>query len=1262
MKKKRPQSDEAWQKLIHEAEQARARCEQRREAMPTCHFPQQLPISEHVESIQKLLQQHQLIVVCGETGSGKSTQLPKICLQAGFGIKGMIGHTQPRRLAARTIASRLTQEIETDNTKKVGYKIRHNDRTDDSTLIKVMTDGILLAELQQDHALMQYEVLIIDEAHERSLNIDFILGYLHQLIKKRPELRVIITSATIDVERIGNHFSNAPVVEVSGRTYPVEVRYRPFDDEEGQDDELIRGKALLDAIKELEKDGWGDILVFLDGEREIHDMAKYLEKCHLNRTEILPLYARLSSVRQAKIFQPHQKRHIILATNIAETSLTIDGVRYVIDFGYARISRYSYRSKVQRLPIEKVSQASANQRKGRCGRVAEGICIRLYAEEDFNARPEYTDPEILRTNLASVILQMKSLQLGDIQDYPFIDAPDQKFVRDGLRLLSEIGALNDAQELTGLGRQLARLPLDPRHARILLAAGEWNCLKEILIIISALSIQDPRERPIEEPGKADESHAQYHDEKSDFLWFINFWNFYRAQAKKLSRNQLQKLCKQQYVSFLRMREWQDIHRQLQESCSELKLNINAEPCDYNQLHCALLTGLLGHVATKTDAREYTGARSVKLNIFPGSAQFSRLPKWFVAAELVETSRLYARNVASIDPNWLLKIAKHLLQTEFFEPHWDAKRQQVMIYEKVSLFGLIIVPRRAVSFGKIDRVEARTLFIQQALVERQLDTQARFFQHNEAIIERVSLLERKTRRADIFDAEKLYDFYHKRLGDDISSLQSLDKWRKIHEREDARILFITEDDILRQQDDDISVEQFPDQITINNIPMPLDYAFNPGQEDDGISVEIPVHALNQIDERIFEKVVPGVFAEKIACLIRSLPKQLRKQLIPVPDVAKECASQLSVSDSTLIQSLSDYIFRTRAIKIEADQWNSAEMPEHLMMKFKVVDADGETLAMSRSLKKLKESLEEHIDEHFSAEQIWPIEQTNIQSWDFGELPYEVTADISNIHLQGYPALSDEGESVSIKVCDTPEKAVRMNHAGLRRLILLRMAKDIKYLMKNMPAINKMSLLYTRLGKTDDLKNSIVLAVIEKVFLDDRPFPRTESEFETLVTENAGKLVSCCNDICESALHILSKHQDIRVLLKSFKRPADIYLVQDVQQQLDMMIYPGFIAETHSSQLQHLPRYLTAIEKRLDKAKLGSAKDKQNTREIGQYVRRYEDLAEADAELANVEQELHQLRWMLEEYRVSLFAQELKTVIPVSAKRLDELIRAIRKVKS
>ncbi len=1250
--------DKALERLRLEVERALERRKHREENVPAVHFTHDLPIHEYLQTIKAKLIENQVLIICGETGSGKTTQLPKLCLEAGFGIDGFIGHTQPRRIAAKTIASRISQELDAAVGEVAGYKIRHSDKTSKDSYIKVMTDGILLAEMQRDRFLNAYDVLIIDEAHERSLNIDFILGYLNQILAKRPELRLIVTSATIDVERFSKQFHGAPIIEVSGRTYPVELRYRPIEHDEDEPEELKNEQGLLSAIEELSKEDPGDILVFLNGEREIHDMMKYLRKQQLPGTEILPLYGRLGSAGQGKVFKAHNKRHIILSTNVAETSLTISGIRHVIDFGYARISRYSYRSKVQRLPIEKISQASAEQRKGRCGRTAEGICIRLFSEEDFEQRPRYTEPEILRTNLASVILQMKSQRLGEIEAFPFIDPPNQRYINDGIRLLKELRALDDNDALTTVGRQLARLPIDPRLARILLAANDWNCVKEILVIVSALSIQDPRERPLDASQKADEAHARFYHKHSDFMSFINLWNFYQEHKGELSRNRLNKLCKTNFLSITRMREWHDIHQQLIDQVDELGFSINKQDADYNNIHCALLTGLLSHVAIKSDDREYTGARSVKLHIFPGSNQFKALPKWIVAGELSETSKLYARVVAKIDPKWLLKPAKHLLQRSCSEPHWDEKKQHISAYETISLYGLVIVPRQIISYGRINQAEARKLFITEGLVNQRLDSQASFYIQNQKIINDIRLLEHKARRMDVLDEEAVFEFYDQRLADSVNSLQSLNGWRKQAERDNPNVLYMNKENIMRHEAENINSEYYPDQIQINHLNFPLNYEFKPGDESDGVNVEVPLAVLNQLKPSHFERLVPGLLEEKITALIKSLPKQYRKQFVPVPDVAKECAKALNNNEQTLTNNLTEYLFRSRGVKIPVESWQSERTSDHLQMNICVVDEKGNCIEQGRDVNELKERFAEVAANQFSMAGAWEIERNQITDWDFDELPEFVEKEVTGTQLKGYPVLEDLLDSVSIKVVDTQQKANVVMRPGLRRLYILNLNKELKYLRKNLPELEKLKLYSSHLYKQGDLTEEIIEALVDKFFIEEYGITRTKQGFEEILNRASQKLVPESVALCELLLDIFKYWHDIHTELSSNIPASMMKSLNDIKSQLNVLFYPGFIKDVPYSWLKNYPRYLQAIEKRLHKLETSSSKDTANLAKIQPLWQSYIELRDLNVDSDNVCPELEHYRWMLEEYRVSLFAQELKTAIPVSKERLANQMKRVR----
>lgn len=1244
--------------------QALARKQSKIDRLPALEFPEILPVSAKREDIARAIQDHPVVIVCGDTGSGKTTQIPKICLSIGRGIDGLIGHTQPRRIAARTIAARIADELKSELGQAVGYKIRHTDKTGPDTYIKLMTDGILLAELQQDRQLKAYDTLVIDEAHERSLNIDFILGYLKNISKTRPDLKIIITSATIDVARFSEHFADAPIVEVSGRTYPVDVWYRPIEEAdvnaENSDEESVREEAILSAINELSTVDRGDILVFLEGEREIHETSKFLEKQNIANTDILPLYARLSSARQSKIFRPHKRRHVVLATNVAETSLTIPGIRVVIDAGYARISRYSHRSKVQRLPVEKISRASADQRKGRCGRVSDGICVRLYSEMDYEQRQEFTDAEILRTNLASVILQMKSLNLGKIEDFPFIDKPDDRFIKDGFRLLTEIGAIDDRRNITPYGKQMARLPIDPRMGRMLIAAHDWNCLTEMLVIVSALSIQNPKERPQEAQAKADKTHAEFEDERSDFLWYVNFWNFYRIQAKKLSKSQLRKMCGQKFVSYMRMLEWQEIHRQLVRLTTDMTLSRNPEAAEYQNIHCALLSGLLSHVAVKTESKEYLGARNIKLHIFPGSGQFSKTPKWIVAAELAETTRLYARVVAGIDAQWLLKTARHLLKRNYSEPYWDIKSQQVSGYEKVTLFGMTVVARNRINFGPVDPEEARNIFIRHAFVYEELRTQAAFFKYNHKVIEEIRLLEKKARRFDVLDDEAIFQFYDNIIPQEVYSGPHFEKWRKKAEKDNQKLLYMQSADIMLHQADTVTEKYYPDKLTLNQMQLPLSYQFEPGQDDDGVSVDIPVHVLNQIDDSQLEKLVPGMLSEKIEILLRSLPKRIRRQLVPIPDTVTDCMQHIELGEQSLSENLSEYIFRSRGIQIKEDDWQLQSIPDHLKMNIRVLDQNQKVLATGRDLEQLKNHVAVEVEDFLSG---LPAADNYLQGftgWDFEDLQVEVETGINDLTIKVYPALVDEDDSVAIRHFDTVEKANRSLRAGLMRLFKLALKKEINYLRKNLPGLNKIELHYSAIGSANEIREDIIHAVIEKLFVLDTDLVRTKVAFESKLADGIPLLIDEANNLCRLVGELLRRHHEIRASISGNISPVMLRAVADIREQLSTLVYRGFVSKTPITWLESYPRYLDAVAKRLDKLNYSPDKDAGNLAQLKPLWDTWKQLSDANRKSDNACREIEEIHWLLEEYRVSLFAQELKTAIPVSQERIKKQLQKIRKI--
>ena len=1252
LKKRNLENNPEWDALIRDIELSIQNKSDRVNRLPKCKFDDNLPINQYVDEISAAILNNSVTIICGETGSGKTTQLPKLCLTLGRGIGGVIGHTQPRRLAARTVAKRIAEELDSDLGSDVGFKIRHQDVTNKNSYIKLMTDGILLAELQRDRYLNQYDTLIIDEAHERSLNIDFILGYIKQLLPKRPDLKVIITSATIDVTRFSEHFNNAPVIEVSGRTWPVDVLYRPIEETNEDEDPISREEVILQAIRELTSYDMGDILIFMEGEGEIHGTDKFLRKQNLRDTDILPLYARLSSSRQNKIFAPHNRRHIVLATNIAETSLTIPGIRYVIDTGMARMSRYSYRSKVQRLPIERVSMAAANQRKGRCGRTSEGICIRLYSEEDFSSRAEYTEPEILRTNLASVILQMKALKIGDIEQYPFINPPDKKFISDGMRLLREINALDKEEKLTPIGSKLVRFPLDPRHARILLAAHDFNCLHEILIIVSALSIQDPRERPIDKQQKADESHKQFSDDDSDFLWFLNLWNFYQKQIKQLSQNKLRKLCQTNFLSYMKMREWIDIHRQLRHVCTEMGLLLNTESASYQNIHCAILSGMSSHVAFLSDKHEYTGARDIKLNLFPASGQFHKKPKWVVAADLVETSRLFARNVARIDSAWLINVAKHLLKHSYSDAHWDSKSSRVVALEKISLYGMTLVAGKRINYGAVNPVESKALFIRNALIEGDLESSATFFKQNNKTIEEVRHLEVKSRRPDILNEEAIYEFYNKLLPAHVYDGQSFAAWSKKLNKEQKQRLCLTKELIINRETDDITEFTYPNNIEFNGMQLPLEYNFLPGAKEDGLSVDIPLEVLNQFDQNKMDYLVPGLIEEKVALLLKSLPKPIRKRLVPIPETAEECVSNIKNHSISLKQNLISYLFKTRAVDIAIDDFTEDVLPEHLRTNYRIIDANNDLIAEGDNIVELKNKLATQIEHAFTDIYKDAFGEEEVSSWNFGDLPVEQKVTSKENTITSYPSLLEEEGKVYRYAFDNLRTAEYYLKFGLRGLLKKSLLKEIKYLRKNLRGIDKLALLYTRFGNKDELVESIINLVLDETFLYEKTLIRKQEQFLSTLEQGRGELIGNADRICVVLQKILEINLQVQKLLSDASMLKHSHAVKDIEEQLEYMMFHGFIEDVSPEYLKQYPRYLEAIIKRMEKLEYGVDKDLQSTKQIQPHWDRIKKLIDHAYETDGNTTAFDEYRWMCEELRISLYAQGLKTKIPVSLKRMDK----------
>ena len=1257
-------SQEAQQAVADEIqqqiEQARLRVEQRKSAVQNLIvFPESLPVSQRKAEIEKLLSEHQVIVVAGETGSGKTTQLPKMCLELGLGNLGTIGHTQPRRIAARSVAARIAEELQTELGDLVGYKVRFNDQISDNTQIKLMTDGILLAEIQTDRFLNQYSCLIIDEAHERSLNNDFILGYLKQLLPRRPDLKVIITSATIDVERFSKHFNNAPIIEVSGRTYPVEVRYRPVAEEDDQD----QLQGILNAVDELQAEGRGDILIFMNGEREIRDTAEALQKQNLKHTEILPLFARLSAQEQNKIFHPSGLNRIVLATNVAETSLTVPGIKYVIDPGTARISRYSYRTKVQRLPIEPISQASANQRKGRCGRVSEGICIRLYSEEDFNNRPEFTDPEILRTNLASVILQMTALGLDDIEAFPFVDAPDKRHIQDGVKLLEELGAFETVQSksgekrrLTTIGRQLAQLPVDPRLAKMLLSAVDFGSVYEVMIIVSALSIQDPRERPTDKQQASDEKHRRFADKKSDFLAFLNLWHYVQEQQKELTKNQFRRQCQKDFLNYLRIREWQDIYQQIRLAVREMGLPINSEKAEYQQIHTALLSGLLSHIGLKeAEKQQYLGARNAHFAIFPNSVLFKKQPKWVMAAELVETSKLWGRMVAEIEPEWIELLAEHLIKKSYSEPRWSKSRGAVIADEKVTLYGVPIVTARPVNYGAIDPTVSREIFIQSALVEGDWNTKHKFFKENQRLVREVEELEHKSRRRDILvDARTLFEFYDQRIGTEVVSQKHFDTWWKKAEKQDPELLNFERSFLINDDAEQVSKLDFPNFWHQGNLKLKLTYQFEPGTDADGVTVHIPLPLLNQVEMTGFDWQIPGLREELVIALIKSLPKSYRRNFVPTPNYAQAFLSRAVPLEKPLLDTLIYELRRMTGVTVDAEHWNWEQIPSHLKMTFRVVDENGKKIAESMNLDELKFNLKDRVQESISAVADDGIEQSGLHIWSFADLPQCYEQKQRGFSVKAFPAIVDEKDAVGIKLFETEfEQAVAMQQ-GLRRLLLLNVPSPIKYLHEKLPNKAKLGLYFTPFGRVLDLIDDCIACAVAKLIADFGGFVWDEASFEKLrdfVRENLNEVTV---DIAQKVEQILSLNHALNQRLKGKMDFTMAFALSDIKSQLSGLVYQGFVQKSGYDRLPDLQRYLQAVDKRIDKLAQDVNRDRAAMLCVEQVQQAYQQLLAKLPKSKPISEEVAEIRYMIEELRVSLFAQQLGTKYQVSDKRVLNVI--------
>ncbi|MFF5556280.1 MULTISPECIES: ATP-dependent RNA helicase HrpA [Streptomyces] len=1285
---RRIRKPEARQSVLDEisAEAAKAseRLAGRSARMPALSYPEQLPVSQKKDEILEAIRDHQVVIVAGETGSGKTTQIPKICMELGRGVRGMIGHTQPRRIAARTVAERVADELKTPLGEAVGWKVRFTDQVNpDATFVKLMTDGILLAEIQTDRELLAYDTIIIDEAHERSLNIDFLLGYLARLLPKRPDLKVVITSATIDPERFAKHFGEAPIVEVSGRTYPVEVRYRPLlegADDDTADSDRDQITAICDAVDELDHEAPGDVLVFLSGEREIRDTADALNKRNLRHTEVLPLYARLSHAEQHRVFQRHTGRRIVLATNVAETSLTVPGIKYVIDPGNARISRYSHRTKVQRLPIERISQASANQRKGRCGRTSDGICIRLYSEDDFLTRPEFTDPEILRTNLASVILQMTAAGLGDIEKFPFIDPPDHRNIRDGVQLLQELGALETAekspeegkrgQRLTPLGRKLSQLPVDPRLARMVLEADKNGCAREVMVIAAALSIQDPRERPSEKQTQADQNHARFKDETSDFLAFLNLWRYIREQQKERGSSSFRRMCKQEYLNFLRIREWQDIYAQLRTVAKQMGITVEEPKGDEGvpeqAVHTSLLAGLLSHIGLKdTEKNEYLGARSAKFAIFPGSALFKKQPRFVMSAELVETSRLWARVNAKVEPEWIEPLAQHLLKRTYSEPHWEKDQAAVMAYERVTLYGVPIVAQRKINFGRIDQEASRDLFIRNALVEGDWRTHHQFFHDNRKLLGEVEELEHRARRRDILvDDETLFDFYDRRIPEHVVSGAHFDSWWKHKRRDEPDALDFERSMLINEKAGAVTKDDYPDSWRQGKLKFRVTYQFEPGADADGVTVHIPLQVLNQVTSEGFDWQIPGLREEVVTELIRSLPKPIRRHYVPAPNYATKFLDRAVPLQEPLPLTLARELQRMVGVPVTADDFDLSRVPDHLKITFRVTDERRRKVAEDKDLEALKVQLRPKARQALSkaaAATAGPsgesIERSGLTDWTIGTLNRVFETRRAGQPVKAYPALVDQGATVAVRLFDTEAEQQQAMWHGTRRLILLNIpVNPAKFASDKLTNQQKLALSRNPHGSIQALFDDCATAAADRLIAAHGGPAWDEASFRKLYDKVRADLVDLTVRTIGQVQQILAAWQACERRLKATNSLVLINNVTDVRDHLARLVPPGFVTATGLPRLPDLMRYLVAEDRRLQQMPTNVQRDTTRMEKVHEMQDEYAWLLEQLPQGRPVPKAVLDIRWMIEELRVSYFAHALGTAQPVSDKRIVKAIDA------
>jgi ATP-dependent helicase HrpA len=1236
--------------------------EARRAGLPALSYDEALPVNLRRAEIGETILKHQVVVICGETGSGKTTQLPKICLEIGRGLNGLIGHTQPRRIAARATATRISQELKSELGRHVGFKIRFTDKVTPSSYIKLMTDGILLAETQTDPLLRQYDTILIDEAHERSLNIDFLLGYLKQLLPKRRDLKLIVTSATLDAERFSKHFAMdanpAPVIEVSGRLYPIETRFRPW--EEKKDSDL--NDAIVDAVDEAHRAGPGDVLVFLPGEREIREAAEALRKHHPPGLEVLPLFARQSAPEQARVFSAHQGRRVVLATNVAETSLTVPGIRYVIDSGLARVKRYSHRNKVEQLQVEPISRAAASQRAGRCGRVSAGVCFKLYDEEDFNKRPAYTEPEILRSSLAGVILRMKSLHLGDVEDFPFLEAPLPRMIADGYQLLAELGAIDEtSKELTKVGFELAKLPLDPKIGRMILAAREHNCLREVLVIAAALGTQDPRDRPQEHAAAADQAHAKWKDEKSEFLSYLKLWAAGDEIWKHETSNKQRQWCRQNFINWLRLREWRDVHGQLMTLCHEHGWKENQLPASYESIHKALLTGLLGHIGLVSEEdKNYLGARGIRFYIHPGSSLVKKAGRWIVAAELVETSRLFARCIAKIEPEWLEQVGAHLIRKHVYEPHWEKGPGQVVAWERVTLHGLMIHAKRRVHYGPTDPKLAREILIREALVEGQVGEdwvrKWRFFQHNAKLMKEIQALEHKSRRPDVLvDDELIHAFYDARIPEGIITLAAFDHWRRDAEGGNAKLLCLEKEQLMRHEAAGITTDAFPPTFTHRGQSFKLGYHHDPGAADDGVTLALPLTALNQLPANRCEWLVPGLLKEKILALLKTLQQKYRHRLQPLDGFAANFCEAEHDLDEPLVRALTRAAEEHLAMKLPLDAFRTGELRPHLFMNFRLTDEHGGTLAISRNLAELRAGYRDRVEQAYAEAEVkheaGAGDLSGITAWSFGALPELMEVKVGTGTTVGFPALVDMGESVRLTAFDTEEKARAEHRRGMARLFALQLAAQVKAVEK-LPGLRELALQFMALGTERELREQLVAVTLERTCLMD-PLPADEAAFATRREAARGRILLVAQEILRLLVTVLAEHsvlvKKLAGMQKAFPQAA-----ADIGTQLAELVPKRFIVVTPFERLQHYPRYLKAISLRLDKARSDPARDARlmaDWQALGKPWERERNAMLKSGQAGDAF--LDEFRWLLEELRVALFAQELKTSSPVSVKRLQKM---------